>query len=183
MAARRRGIIVGLTRFLYQAHIARAALEATAYQVADLGVAMASDLGVPLPAELRVDGGMTRNELLMQIQADILGSAVVVPEITETTALGAVRRGSCRRILATSTSSGRCRLRCVAGNRRWPNVTAPLLWLVGTRAWNARSGGSEPLRTNPGEVLERATAPSTSAIRQDAGPMMADRSATPAPLA
>jgi glycerol kinase len=84
-----RGIIVGLTRFSTKAHIARAALEATAYQVADLGVAMASDLGVPLPAELRVDGGMTRNELLMQIQADILGSAVVVPEITETTALGA----------------------------------------------------------------------------------------------
>ena len=50
---------------------------------------MAADLGAPLPGELRVDGGMTRNELLMQIQADILGSAVVVPEITETTALGA----------------------------------------------------------------------------------------------
>jgi glycerol kinase len=50
---------------------------------------MAADLGAPLPGELRVDGGMTRNGLLMQIQADILGSAVVVPEITETTALGA----------------------------------------------------------------------------------------------
>ncbi len=84
-----RGIIAGLTRFSTKAHIARAALEATAYQVADLGAAMAADLGAPLPGELRVDGGMTRNELLMQIQADILGSAVVVPEITETTALGA----------------------------------------------------------------------------------------------
>ena len=84
-----RGVIAGLTRFTTKAHIARAALEATAYQVADLGAAMAADLGAPLPGELRVDGGMTRNGLLMQIQADILGSAVVVPEITETTALGA----------------------------------------------------------------------------------------------
>jgi glycerol kinase len=84
-----RGVIAGLTRYSTKAHIARAALEATAYQVADLGAAMAADLGAPLPGELRVDGGMTRNELLMQIQADILGSAVVVPEIAETTALGA----------------------------------------------------------------------------------------------
>jgi glycerol kinase len=82
-------VIAGLTRFTTRAHIARAALEATAYQVADLAEAMAADLGSPLPGELRVDGGMTRNGLLMQIQADILGSAVVVPEITETTALGA----------------------------------------------------------------------------------------------
>jgi glycerol kinase len=84
-----RGVICGLTRFSTKAHIARAALEATAYQVADLAEAMAADLGAPLGGELRVDGGMTRNGLLMQIQADILGSAVVVPEITETTALGA----------------------------------------------------------------------------------------------
>jgi glycerol kinase len=84
-----RGVIAGLTRFSTKAHIARAALEATAYQVADLGAAMAADLGAALPGELRVDGGMTRNGLLMQIQADILGSVVVVPEITETTALGA----------------------------------------------------------------------------------------------
>jgi len=84
-----RGVIAGLTRFSTKAHIARAALEATAYQVADLGAAMAADLGAALPRELRVDGGMTRNELLMQIQADILGSVVVVPEIAETTALGA----------------------------------------------------------------------------------------------
>jgi glycerol kinase len=84
-----RGVIAGLTRFATKAHIARAALEATAYQVADLAEAMAADLGAPLPGELRVDGGMTRNELLMQIQADILGSVVVAPPITETSALGA----------------------------------------------------------------------------------------------
>jgi glycerol kinase len=84
-----RGVIAGLTRFTSKAHIARAALEATAYQVADLGTAMAADLGTALPGELRVDGGMTRNELLMQIQADILGSVVVAPANTETSALGA----------------------------------------------------------------------------------------------
>jgi glycerol kinase len=84
-----RGVIAGLTRFSTKAHIARAALEATAYQVADLEEAMAADLGAPRNGELRVDGGMTRNELLMQIQADILGSVVVAPAITEISALGA----------------------------------------------------------------------------------------------
>ena len=67
-----RGVIAGLTRFATKAHIARAALESTAYQVYDLGVAMTADLGTALPAELRVDGGMIRNELLMQLQADVL---------------------------------------------------------------------------------------------------------------
>jgi glycerol kinase len=84
-----RGVIAGLTRFATRAHIARAALEATAYQVHDLGDAMVADLGEALPAELRVDGGMTRNQLLMQFQADILGRPVVAPPIAETSALGA----------------------------------------------------------------------------------------------
>ena len=84
-----RGIIAGLTAYATRAHIARAALEATAYQVADLVEAMADDLGGPLPAELRVDGGMTRNELLMQFQADILGRPVAAPPDPETSALGA----------------------------------------------------------------------------------------------
>jgi glycerol kinase len=84
-----RGIIAGLTAYATRAHIARAALEATAYQVADLVQAMADDLGGPLPGELRVDGGMTRNELLMQMQADILGRPVAAPPSPETSALGA----------------------------------------------------------------------------------------------
>jgi len=84
-----RGVIAGLTRFATKAHIARAALEATAYQVADLDEAMAADLGAPLTGELRVDGGMIRNDLLMQIQADILGRPVVAAGIAETSALGA----------------------------------------------------------------------------------------------
>jgi glycerol kinase len=84
-----RGVIAGLTRFATKAHIARAALESTAYQVYDLGVAMTADLGTALPAELRVDGGMIRNKLLMQFQADILDRPVVAPPIAETSALGA----------------------------------------------------------------------------------------------
>lgn len=83
-----RGVIAGLTRFVTKAHIARAALEATAYQVHDLLEAMTRDSGVPL-AELRVDGGMARNDLLLQFQADIDRSPVVRPTVVETTALGA----------------------------------------------------------------------------------------------
>jgi len=84
-----RGIIAGLTRYATRAHIARAALEATAFQVADLQEAMTADLGAPLAGELRVDGGMVANGLLMQFQADILGRVVAAPRVAETTALGA----------------------------------------------------------------------------------------------
>jgi len=84
-----RGVIAGLTRYATRAHIARAALEATAYQVYDLTVAMAADLGGALPDALRVDGGMTRNDLLMQMQADVLDRPVVAPPMTEISALGA----------------------------------------------------------------------------------------------
>jgi len=83
-----RGTLVGLTRGSTAAHIARAALEAIAYQVADLLIAMRQDAGLEIP-ELRVDGGASANDLLMQFQADILGVPVVRPQVTETTALGA----------------------------------------------------------------------------------------------
>lgn len=83
-----RGAILGLTRFVNKHHIARAALESTAFQTREVSDAMTADSGVPL-AELRVDGGMVVNETLMQFQADILGVDVVRPEVTETTALGA----------------------------------------------------------------------------------------------
>jgi glycerol kinase len=83
-----RGIIAGLTRYATRGHIARAALEATAYQTRDVLSAMERDSGMKL-GELRVDGGMVVNELLMQFQADILDVAVVRPNVTETTALGA----------------------------------------------------------------------------------------------
>jgi glycerol kinase len=83
-----RGALVGLTRFVTKAHIARAALESTAFQTRDVLDAVNADVDVPL-AELRVDGGMAANSALMQFQADILGVPVVRPKVSETTALGA----------------------------------------------------------------------------------------------
>ncbi|HAY44206.1 MAG TPA: glycerol kinase [Micrococcaceae bacterium] len=86
--AEARGAIVGLTRFANKNHIARAALEATAFQTREVLDAVNADAEVPL-TELKVDGGMVANEALMQFQADILGVPVVRPKVTETTALGA----------------------------------------------------------------------------------------------
>ena len=83
-----RAALLGLTRGTTRAHIARAALEAIAFQVADVFAAMGRDSGIAL-AELRVDGGACSNDLLMQMQADILGVPVVRPKLTETSALGA----------------------------------------------------------------------------------------------
>lgn len=83
-----RGVIAGLTRFVNKGHMARAVLEATAYQTRDVVDAMEKDSGISL-ASLRVDGGMVANELLMQFQSDILDREVVRPVIQETTALGA----------------------------------------------------------------------------------------------
>ena len=83
-----RGVIAGLTRFATRGHLARAALEATAFQARDVLVAMTADSGLSL-RELRVDGGMVANGLLMQFQADILDIDVVAPAVAETTALGA----------------------------------------------------------------------------------------------
>ncbi len=83
-----RGLIVGLTRYVEKAHIARATLEATAYQTKEILEAMEEDSGVKLKV-LKVDGGMVVNELLMQFQADVLDVPVIRPTITETTSLGA----------------------------------------------------------------------------------------------
>jgi len=83
-----RGVICGLTRFVNKGHIARAALEATAFQTREVLDAMVKDSGVAI-TELRVDGGMVVNETLMQFQADILDVPVVRPQVIETTALGA----------------------------------------------------------------------------------------------
>jgi glycerol kinase len=83
-----RGAIVGLTRYVNKGHIARAALEATAFQTREVLDAMNKDSGVKLTT-LKVDGGMVYNELLMQFQSDILGVPVIRPKVAETTALGA----------------------------------------------------------------------------------------------
>jgi glycerol kinase len=96
-----RGVIAGLTRFSNKHHIARAVLEAAAFQTREVVDAMEKDSGVPLTV-LRTDGGMIENELLMQFQADILGRTVVRPAVRETTALGAAYAAG----LATSFYSG-----------------------------------------------------------------------------
>lgn len=83
-----RGVIVGMTRYVNKGHIARAALEATAYQTREVLDAMEKDSGVKLSA-LKVDGGMVFNELLMQFQSDMLNAPVVRPKVAETTSLGA----------------------------------------------------------------------------------------------
>ena len=83
-----RGVIAGLTRYVTKGHIARATLEATAWQTREVLDAMNSDSGVDLTA-LKVDGGMVYNELLMQFQSDVLGVPVIRPKVAETTALGA----------------------------------------------------------------------------------------------
>ena len=83
-----KGTVTGITRGTTAAHIARAALEGIAFQTMDIVAAMGKDAGVPLK-ELKVDGGASRNNLLMQFQADVIGAQVIRPKVTETTALGA----------------------------------------------------------------------------------------------
>jgi len=85
---RARGAIVGLTRYVNRAHLVRATLESMCYQSRDVAEAVEQDSGKPLP-DLRVDGGAVKNDFLMQLQADILGIAVIRPQVQETTALGA----------------------------------------------------------------------------------------------
>ena len=118
-----RGVIVGLTAHSGRGHIARAALEATAWQTRDVVDAVNAATAVPL-RELRVDGGMTANELLMQLQADVLGIPVVRPAVTETTALGAAFAAG----LAVGFWSGLDDLReRWSAERRWePTLPAPL---------------------------------------------------------
>ncbi|WP_171013120.1 glycerol kinase GlpK [Microbacterium sp. 2FI] len=101
-----RGALVGMTRYVNKAHIARAALESTAFQTRDVVEAVVADTGRALP-EMRVDGGMTRNDGLMQFQADILGIPVVRPRVVETTALGAAYAAG----LATGVWTSRDELR------------------------------------------------------------------------
>jgi glycerol kinase len=110
-----RGLLGGLTRFATKAHIARAALEATAFQTREVLDAMTQDTGIAV-RELRTDGGMVVNELLMQFQADILDVPVVRPRVTETTALGAAYAAG----LATGFWSGTDELRRNwSVDRRW----------------------------------------------------------------
>lgn len=116
-----RGVIAGLTRFANSGHIARAALEATAYQTRDVVEAMEKDAKIKL-ASLRVDGGMVKNDLLMQFQSDILDREVIRPVVQETTSLGAAYAAG----LAVGFFSGLPELRANwRADRTWkPNVAA-----------------------------------------------------------
>ena len=110
-----RGVIVGLTAYANRGHIARAALEAAAWQSREVVDAANAVADVPF-TELRVDGGMTANELLMQFQADVLGVPVIRPKVTETTALGAAYAAG----LATGFWSDQAELReRWAEDKRW----------------------------------------------------------------
>jgi glycerol kinase len=128
-----RGLICGLTRFHTKAHIARAALDATAYATRELVEAMVADAGVALPV-LRVDGGMTANDLLLQIQADVLGLPVVRPSVIETTALGAAYAAG----LAVGFWSSLEELRAIErGEREWAPHATEQERERGYAAWNA----------------------------------------------
>ncbi len=126
-----RGVIAGLTRFVNAGHIARAALEATAYQSREVVDAMREDSGVTLDS-LKVDGGMVVNDLLMQFQADILGVPVIRPQVAETTALGAAYAAG----LATGFWSTQEDLReNWAEDRRWEPTMDPSKREENLRYW------------------------------------------------
>jgi len=127
-----RGVIAGLTRFNNRGHLARAALEAVCYQTREVLDAMNSDSGTPLN-NLKVDGGMTVNDTLMQLQADILGLEVVRPRVGETTALGAAYAAG----LATGVWSGLDELRANwHADRRWQPHPDDERRAAGFREWN-----------------------------------------------
>jgi len=126
-----RGVIVGLTRYVNRGHLARAVLEATAYQTREVLDAMEKDSGVRLKA-LKVDGGMVFNELLMQFQADLLGVPVIRPKVAETTALGAAYAAG----LAVGFWADLDELRKNwAGDHTWRPAMAPEIRDKGYRGW------------------------------------------------
>ncbi len=126
-----RGAVVGLTRFVNKGHLARAVLEANAYQALDIVEAMNKDSGVNL-TRLKVDGGMVANELLMQFQADVLGVPVIRPKVTETTALGAAYAAG----LATGFWSGLEELRSNwAEDKVWQPDMADDVREAGVKGW------------------------------------------------
>jgi glycerol kinase len=126
-----RGVIVGLSRFHTGAHLARATLEAICYQTRDVADAMATDSGRPIEV-LKVDGGVTANELCMQIQADTLGVEVSRPEVAETTALGAAYAAGLATGVWSSTDELRDNWR---EDRRWSPQTTDEQRATGYAGW------------------------------------------------
>ena len=136
-----RGAIVGLSRFNTNAHVARAALEAICYQSRDVVDAMEADSGVHLEV-LKVDGGITANDLCMQIQADVLGVDVVKPVVAETTALGAAyAAGLAVGFWSIPTSCAPTGTRTSAGRLSGVTSSAPTGTPVGRRPCSARWTG------------------------------------------
>ena len=141
-----RGVIAGLTRYVNKGHIARAVLEATAWQTREVLDAMNADSGVALTA-LKVDGGMVSNELLMQFQSDVLDVPVIRPKVAETTALGAAYAAGLAvgfwAAARTCASTGR---RTRSGIRRWTPPLATRTTSSGRRpSRGPSSGSSSPL--------------------------------------
>src|SRR5260370_11032297 len=130
-----RGVIAGLTRYANKAHLARAALEATAFQTRDVTGAMEQDSGIPLH-QLRVDGGMVENNLLMQFQSDILDRPVVRSQAKEITALGAAYAAG----LATGFFKDLDELRA-----RWSAVNKQRPSMQATRRQRLHRSWKEPL--------------------------------------
>jgi glycerol kinase len=126
-----RGVIAGLTRYVTAGHIARAALEAVAFQSREVADAMNADSGVAL-TELKVDGGMVANETLMQFQADILGVPVIRPKVPETTALGAAYAAGLATGFWASTDDVRANW---AADRRWEPKMDAAQRETALRAW------------------------------------------------
>ena len=155
-----RGVIAGLTGYINRGHLARAVLEATAWQTREVVEAMNTDYGSPL-SELRVDGGMTANNLLMQYLADVLDVPVMRPIVAETVSLGAAYTaglavGSGR----TPTSSRRTGTRRPSGSRAWTARYASAATGSGRRRWRWRSTGSTTTsELAHARVMRRAAAP------------------------
>ncbi len=129
--AEARGAIYGLTRGTNRAHIVRAALESLAYQVHDLAVAMEADAGLPLKV-LKVDGGASANDFLMQFQSDLLRTPLHRPQNTETTALSAAYlAGLGTGFWKTPRACATCARRTRSTRRAWRTPATPSCWKAG----------------------------------------------------
>lgn len=138
-----RGVITGLTRYVTKAHIARAVLEATAWQTREISDAMTKDSGVELTA-LKVDGGMTSNNLLMQTLSDFLDAPVVRPMVAETTCLGAAYAAGLAVGFWSNTDELRANWRRAAEwTPAWTRTPATVSTRAGSRPWNGPWAGSK----------------------------------------
>jgi glycerol kinase len=126
-----RGVIVGLTRATTKAHLARAALDAICYQTMEIMEAMVADSGIAM-TEMKVDGGITANQLCMQLQADVMGIDIVKPLITETTALGAAYAAGLAIGFWKSTDEVKAQWR---QDRRWQAESDEKTRIIGAAQW------------------------------------------------